>query len=244
MHSSSESTPGGLRSEVSALTEDRAAAGEPVAPDGATDLVARPEDVADSRVDQVSAPTPGNLRADFGAHFEANYQRLVAQLYAITLDPAEAHDAVQEAYSRAWRDWARIRSSPDAAGWVRRVAIRSTIRSWRRLAARFGLGRAQRRSIEEAADPRTRALLSALRRLTPAERRAVVLTHMVGAPLEEIAALEGAPVDVVQSRLARARQVVTEGMADVLPEILGSSAGDGYLAAAEAGRPAGIEGEE
>ena len=37
---------------------------------------------------------PDQLRADFGAHFEANYQRLVAQLYAITLNPAEAHDVV------------------------------------------------------------------------------------------------------------------------------------------------------
>ena len=53
------------------------------------------------------------LRIDFGAHLEANYQRLVAQLYAITLDPGEAHDVVQDAYSRAWRNWATISRKPD-----------------------------------------------------------------------------------------------------------------------------------
>ena len=57
-----------------------------------------------------SAPLrPDQLRADFGAHFEAHYQRLVAQLYAITLNPAEAHDVVREAYSRAWRKLGRDR---------------------------------------------------------------------------------------------------------------------------------------
>ena len=47
-----------------------------------------------TRVDDVEPPSgtprrlrPEQLRADFGAHFEANYQRLVAQLYAITLNP-------------------------------------------------------------------------------------------------------------------------------------------------------------
>ena len=56
-------------------------------------------------VRQLPGNSPAELRVDFGAHLEANYQRLVAQLYAITLDPGEAHDVVQDAYSRAWRSW-------------------------------------------------------------------------------------------------------------------------------------------
>ena len=87
-------------------------------------------------VQDAPAPTPAQLRIDFGAHLEANYRRLVAQLYAITFDPAEAHSAVQDAYSRAWRTWATVSRSPDSVGWVRRVAVRSTIRSWRRLRLR------------------------------------------------------------------------------------------------------------
>jgi RNA polymerase sigma-70 factor (ECF subfamily) len=172
--------------------------------------------------------TAVGLRADFGAHLEANYQRLVAQLYAITLDPGEAHDVVQDAYSRAWRNWSTIGRSPDPSAWVRRVAVRSTVRSWRRALARIGIGRS--RPIRDGVDPRTGALLAALGRLSPGERRAVVLFHMAGSSMEEIAAVEQASVGTVQARLARSRHVVTEGMADVLPAVLGDAAGDGYEA--------------
>jgi DNA-directed RNA polymerase specialized sigma24 family protein len=170
------------------------------------------------------APTPAQLRVDFGAHFEANYQRLVAQLYAITLDPGEAHDAVQDAYSRAWRQWATVGGSPDPTAWVRRVAVRSTIRSWRRTLARFGIGRP--RPVGDGGDARTGALLAALQRLPAPERRCVVLSHMAGADLAEIAAVEQVSRGTVQARLARARLVVTEGLADVLPEVLGEEYGD------------------
>jgi DNA-directed RNA polymerase specialized sigma24 family protein len=167
--------------------------------------------------------TPAELRVDFGAHLEANYQRLVAQLYAITLDPGEAHDVVQDAYSRAWRSWVAIGRTPDPSAWIRRVAVRSTIRSWRRVLARVGIGRP--RGIGAGADQRTRALLRALGRLSAAERRAVVLHHMAGVPLEEIAAIEQTTTTIVQARLTRGRYVVTEGMADVLEDVLGGAGG-------------------
>jgi len=173
-------------------------------------------------VQDAPASSPLQLRVDFGAHLEAHYQRLVAQLFAITLDPGEAHDAVQDAYSRAWREWATVGRSEDPTAWVRRVAVRSTIRSWRRFAAKVGIGRPQ--PIGDSVDTRTGALLDALRRLPAAERRCVVLAHMAGASLGEIAAIEQVSRGTVQARLARARLVVTEGMADVLPEVLGAGA--------------------
>nr|WP_239028203.1 sigma-70 family RNA polymerase sigma factor [Pseudonocardia acidicola] len=165
-------------------------------------------------------PSPAELRVDFGAHLEANYQRLVGQLYAITLDSGEAHDVVQDAYSRAWREWSEIGSSADSTAWIRRVAVRSTMRSWRSVLSRIGIGR-PRPPAGEAVDPRTAALLAALSRLDAAERRSVVLFHMVGMPLHEIAALEHVSPGTVQARVSRARNVVTEGLADVLPAVLG-----------------------
>jgi DNA-directed RNA polymerase specialized sigma24 family protein len=181
-------------------------------------------DVEQADVEQDGpAPSPAQLRVDFGAHLEANYQRLVAQLYAITLDPGEAHDVVQDAYSRAWRSWATVSRSEDPTAWVRRVAVRSTIRSWRRVLARVGIGRPK--AVGEGVDPRTGAMLAALGRLPAPERRCVVLSHMAGASLSDIAAVEQVSRGTVQARLARARQVVTEGMADVLPEVLGQESG-------------------
>ena len=90
--------------------------------------------------------------------------------------------------------------------------------------ARIGIGRP--RSVGEGVDARTAAMLNALGRLTAAERRAVVLSHMAGVSLAEISAVEQVSMGSVQARLARARLVVTEGMADVLPEVLGGAVGD------------------
>jgi RNA polymerase sigma factor (sigma-70 family) len=195
--------------------------GEGALADGPRDVpVDDPPSVGAEVVREAPRTGPAELRVDFGAHLEANYQRLVAQLYAITLDPGEAHDVVQDAYSRAWRFWPSIGRMPDPSAWIRRVAVRSTIRSWRRVLARIGIKRPQ--PSRDGVDARTGALLAALARLSPGERRAVVLFHMAGASLEEIAGVEQASVGTVQARLARARQVVTEGMADVLPEVLGA----------------------
>ena len=173
-------------------------------------------------VQDAPAPTPAQLRVDFGAHLEAHYRRLVAQLYAITLDPAEAHSAVQDAYSRAWRSWATVSRSPDATGWVRRVAVHSTTRSWRRL-------RPRPRMVGSGPDPRTGALLAALRRLPAPERRCIVLHYMAGAPLQEIAAVESVSVGTTAARLARAQQVVGDGLADLLAGGFGPDDSPGAL---------------
>jgi RNA polymerase sigma-70 factor (ECF subfamily) len=172
---------------------------------------AAPADALDADLDWL---TPAQLRADFGDHFEAHYQRLVAQLYAITLNPAEAHDVVREAYSRAWRRWSTVGASPDPAAWVRRVAVRSTMRSWRRVAGRIAPGRL-RRALVDAGEPRTRAMLLALGRLPDAERRAVVLVDMAATPVVEVAALEQVPPGTVAARLSRARQVVGDALVEL-----------------------------
>lgn len=178
--------------------------------------------ISGAMVQQHRTPPQGRLRADYGAHLEAHYPRLVAQLYAITLSPQDAHDAVQDAYSRAWRRWSELRSRPDgptedaAVGWVRRVAIRTSMRG-RLLRPR------RRRSGSDESDPRTAALLDALGRLAPADRRAVVLHHMAGLDTGAVAELERVTELAVRARLARGREAVTEGMADVLEEIVGPS---------------------
>lgn len=175
-------------------------------PDGSEVAEPAPVSAGTQVVQDAPAPTPAQLRVDFGAHLEANYRRLVAQLYAITLDPAEAHSAVQDAYSRAWRTWATVSRSPDSVGWVRRVAVRSTIRSWRRLRLR------SRRPVGPGPDTPPGAVLAALRELPAPERRCVVLHHMAGAPVKEIAAVEGVSVGTTAARLARAQQVVSDGL--------------------------------
>ncbi len=199
---------------------DGGAADAPDGPAPVADAPAADRDPLEIPSDPV--PLPVELRVDFGAHFEDNYQRLVAQLYAITLDSGHAHDAVQDAYARAWRRWATVGASADPTAWVRGVAVRSTIRSWRHLFGRFAIGRGRpnRGSVER----RTAAMLTALRGLPAPERRAIVLTYMAGSSAAEIAAVEQVSFNTVQARLSRGRRLITENLADDLPSLLGPAA--------------------
>ena len=211
-----EGGEGGGR-EVSALV-DRPGPGPLDAPDPSSGPVSGPVSGDISGSAHVVQDSPGaehaDLRRDFGAHFEANYPRLVAQLYAITLDSGEAHDAVQDAYSRAWRRWAEVGSSPDPTAWVRRVAVRTTTRSWRRILRRS-------RPPAGGTDEHTTVLLSALSRLPAPERRCVVLHHMAGVSVAEIAAIEGTSTGTASARLRRAQQVVGQALTELPAEWAG-----------------------
>lgn len=185
------------------------------------DVADDPAPVSGAVVAQHRTLPHGELRADFGAHLETHYPRLVAQLYAITLHPGDAHEAVQDAYSRAWRRWSVLRDTDDPVGWVRRVAIRTSTRGWRQGMARLGLRRGARPGADSV-EPRTAALLDALARLSVPDRRAVVLRHMAGLENDEIAMLERISEKSVRDRLRRGRHVVNEALADVLGEVVGA----------------------
>jgi RNA polymerase sigma-70 factor (ECF subfamily) len=151
-----------------------------------------------------TAPEP-NLRAEFGAHLEAHYPRLVAQLCLITLDPAEAQDLVQEAYARAWQRWSDVRQLPSPTGWIRRSAVRGVHRKWRRLLSR----RRTRPGTIPTEDPQHRATLDALAAVAPHRRRVLVLADVAHLPLPEVAEVEGVSVEVARARLAEARAELT-----------------------------------
>ncbi|HEY2205680.1 MAG TPA: sigma factor [Pseudonocardia sp.] len=150
-----------------------------------------------------TAPEP-SLRAEFGAHLEANYPRLVAQLCLITLDPAEAQDLVQESYARAWQRWSEIRQLPDPTGWVRQSAVRAGNRRWRRMMTTFGRGRSRPGTVPSE-DPQHRVVLDALRHIPPHRRRVLVLADVAHLPLRQVAEVEGIAIEVAEARLGEAR---------------------------------------
>lgn len=145
----------------------------------------------------------------FDEFYLATVSRVVAQLYAMVGDLPEAEDAVQEAYARAWQRWRAIQDYTDPASWVRTVAYRIAVSSWRRsrsrraAQARWGTG-----APSAQLDPDTVALVDALRRIPPDQRRAIVLHHLAGLPVKDIAAETGASVGAVKTRLSRGRQAL------------------------------------
>ncbi|WP_432151131.1 SigE family RNA polymerase sigma factor [Streptomyces sp. bgisy029] len=155
--------------------------------------------------------------AEFDAFYTATARRLVATVYAMSGDLAESEDAVQEAYARAWQRWDRLTREGDPLPWVRTVASRLAVSAWRRTRNRL---RAQLRHGPASDDPGPSgasgdraALVAALRELSPDQRRAVVLHHLLDLPVEEVARETGSTSGAVRTRLSRARRQLGERLA-------------------------------
>jgi RNA polymerase sigma-70 factor (ECF subfamily) len=136
-------------------------------------------------------------------------------MYAMTGNRAEAEDAVAEAYLKAWDRWDTVRDCDSPEAWVRRVASRIAVSSWRKAVNR--LKAHHRETIDQQIDglsPDHVALVHALRQIPADQRRVIVLHHLVGLSVGEIAHEVGAPTGTVKARLARGRQAMAAHLND------------------------------
>jgi len=117
----------------------------------------------------------------------------------------EAQDVAQEAFCRAWQNWAKVSAYDDPVAWVRKVAWRLAISRWRRAKTALAYVRRQREEHVPEVSPDRVALTAALATLPVAQRRAVVLHYMAGMQISEIARQEGVADGTVKSWLHRAR---------------------------------------
>ncbi|MGC0416658.1 RNA polymerase sigma factor [Embleya sp. AB8] len=151
--------------------------------------------------------TDAERRAEFDAFYLATSQRMTGVIYALTGNLADAEDAVQEAYSRAWTRWATLTAAGDPTGWVRVVARRIAVGNWRRARNRM---RAHFRHGEATPAPATSAdhvaLVAALRKLSSGRREAIVLFHLCDLTGAEAAAELGISEGALRTRLTRARE--------------------------------------
>jgi RNA polymerase sigma-70 factor (ECF subfamily) len=156
-------------------------------------------------------------RAGFDEFYAATTRALVTQVYAMVGDLAEAEDAVAEAYARAWQRWRQINGYADPAGWVRTVAYRIAVSSWRRSRNRATAQELVARPAITQDGP-TIALVEALRLLPPAQCRALVLHHLVGLSVAEVATETGGSVSAVKQWLSRGRRALAAALGDELEE--------------------------
>ncbi|MEH0936171.1 SigE family RNA polymerase sigma factor [Micromonospora psammae] len=147
---------------------------------------------------------------EFDAFYAACAGRIVGHVYALTGNRSEAEDAVAEAFTRAWQRWATVREADSPEAWVRRVASRAAVSSWRKT---FNRVRAHRRAaaVDQSVPGLNEdhvALLQALQQLSANQRRAVVLHHLNDLSVAEVAAEMQVPVGTVKSYLARGRRAM------------------------------------
>jgi RNA polymerase sigma-70 factor (sigma-E family) len=152
---------------------------------------------------------------DFDAFYTATYRNLVGQIYAVCGSMAEAEDAVQEAYARAWQRWGKVGEYDEPAAWVRTVAYRLVVSAWRKSVNRLFAHHRERVDGEvPGLNPDHLALVSALRRISADQRMAIVLYHFAGLSVNEIATQTGSRTSAVKARLARGRKALAEHVSE------------------------------
>ncbi|WP_284289871.1 RNA polymerase sigma factor [Angustibacter aerolatus] len=163
---------------------------------------------------------PPDPQASFDDFYRSSSRRVARAVYAMTGDLTEAQDCTQEAFARAWQRWSTVQEAGDPEAWVRTVARRVAVSRWRRTrtAARHLLAHGRPEPVAPPGDDHT-VLVAALRRLPEAQRHAIVLHHLVGLPVEEVAAEVGSPTGTVKARLSRGRAALAQVLEDLDPRL-------------------------
>ena len=134
--------------------------------------------------------------------------------FAILGNEADARDAMQETLLAAWRQLRRLRDPERFDAWLQRIVVN---------AARQVIRANNRRRIREVPASTVEALGSraapaarddatildlALRTLPVDQRSILVLHHLEGNPVEELARILSIPVGTAKSRLFTARRAL------------------------------------
>ncbi len=147
------------------------------------------------------------------------YQRLVATAALRMGTPREeVEDVSSEVFYKVYRSLGRYRPEHALSTWLYRITVNAALdrkRSTRHESRMEELSPTLadgRRSVHEVASDRERARLlqEALERIPGHYRSPLVLAHIEGLPLEEIARILDLPEGTVKSRLFRARAMLKE----------------------------------
>lgn len=134
-------------------------------------------------------------------------RRIHALALHFTGNPAEAEDLSQDAWLKAYRSMPTFRGDSSFYTWVRRIAINALLDSRKRWWWRAEPFDPQAEFVYEL-PLETQLLLrnvwSQLAGLSPAERITVILRHVEGMTIEEIAANRGTSAGTVKKTLHRA----------------------------------------
>ena len=166
----------------------------------------------------------------FAALVGVSVARLDATAWLIVRDRELAHDVVQDALMRAWRDLPGLRDPDRFDAWLHRLLVNTSL---------MAIRRRRRRPIEVELQPivphtepdpagaiADRDELDRLfAHLEPEQRAVVVLRYFAGMPMADIASVMGIPLGTAKSRLNRAlsamRVVVAPGDLETEPSIEG-----------------------
>jgi len=152
----------------------------------------------------------------YAALVAAHQEMTFRAAYLVLGDAAEAEDAAQEAFVRAYRALDRFRDGEPFRPWVLRIAVNAARNRRRSAGRRTGLRlRVEANAVRDASAPsaessvvaaeQRRRLLDAVNELSPDDRLVIGARYFLDLPEAEIAAMAGVARGTVKSRLSRAR---------------------------------------
>ncbi|SDP54913.1 RNA polymerase sigma-70 factor, ECF subfamily [Actinopolyspora xinjiangensis] len=183
---------------------------------------------ADERVGDDSALLMAAKSGDTSA-FDLLVRTHTDRLYRVALrivgDPAEAEDAVQDAWVSAWRSLSTFRGDSAAATWLYRVVTNAALSQIRKrrptvpmdltdehLAPAGNTGNPEGTALREE---ETRRVHAAISRLEPSQRLPLVLRELEGMSYEEIAEVLEVNITALRARLHRARLALLAELKEV-----------------------------
>lgn len=156
----------------------------------------------------------GEDRREYEGLFRASYSSVLRTVSLITRDQARAEEICQDAFVTLYEKWAVVSEYEHPEAWVRKVAVRSAIRT---------TGRDRRRAVLEFVhqggarpDPSWPDvdLARALGALPRRQRAAIVLFYLHDLSVGEVARVLGVSESSVKQHLYRARHRLAEALGE------------------------------
>ena len=162
-----------------------------------------------------------NPEAGFGERVAENQRRVFQIAYSVLGNSADAEDAAQEAFLRAYQKFASLREAEKFRAWVNRIVFRLALNRQRGYRRRLARDTAWQRTetpvmVDGARDAEQLVMLDRLRReieRLPEKLRAVLQLSLVEEmEAADVGAVLGIPAGTVRSRLHAARKLLLEVM--------------------------------
>jgi RNA polymerase sigma-70 factor, ECF subfamily len=159
--------------------------------------------------------------AGFGERIAENQRRVFQIAYSVLGNSADAEDAAQEAFLRAYQKFDSLREAEKFRGWVNRIVFRLALnrqRSHRRRLIRDTVWQMTetRTMVDGAKDAEQLVMLDRLRReierLPEKLRRVLQLSLVEEMEAADVGAVLGIPAGTVRSRLQAARKLLLDVM--------------------------------
>ena len=142
---------------------------------------------------------------EFDEFYESHFDKVARALTLAGGDRELAHDAAQEAFARALRQWRKVREMSRPDGWVYVVAMNHMRDHWRRTERRRARTPAPAYVMDDMSTVAIRvSVRDAIATLPPRQREAVVLRYLADLPLADVAEAMGCATGTVKATLHQA----------------------------------------